>query len=143
MDISLDRGDLYYTTVTKDDDAILWHDSQAVNVRFAMTFPERLSFLIEWLEAEDDREAGRYLEILRYLANEKGWTVEERDPGPEIGFVCVEEGAPGKHAPIYADTHGNYSQPDVAPINSFSEPQIKASTAEARAMMDELTGGGQ
>jgi hypothetical protein len=84
MDISLDLSDLYYTAVAKDDDSIFWNDSEAVNLRFEMTQAERLAFFGEWLNAEEDHTKGRFFAILKHFADEQGWELSERDPGPDL-----------------------------------------------------------
>lgn len=49
---------------------------------FRLTLEERCTFLHEWLEAEEDHEAGQAAKILGYLADERNMEVSARDPGP-------------------------------------------------------------
>ena len=69
MDINMELSDFGGSKITGD--GIEWVMDN-VFTRFSMKDEERVAFLHEWLEAEEDYEEGAKLRILRVLANEIG-----------------------------------------------------------------------
>lgn len=131
MDLDLDLSDLVEPNVTGE--RIEWKVGN-ISVRLSMNAAERVQFLNEWLEAEEDHEEGRMLAILRYLADERNAEVSERDPGPcedelDGDLVCVlGAGHTGLHLlehsqPLVSDIKDGYRR--LAEVRRVPEPDFE------------------
>jgi len=91
MNIEIHLADIQ--KVTAADNGYDLEEGLATTVTFVGDAIRREQFINELLEAEDDLGSEAMFAMLKRIADDKGWELSERDPGPEITRSAYESDA--------------------------------------------------
>ena len=93
MNIEIHLSDI--ATIRAAENGCDFEIDLATTISLAGNSVHREQFINDLLEAEDDLGSEAMFAMLKRIADDKGWELSERDPGPEITRSAYESDADG------------------------------------------------